>query len=227
VAASSGLQTVLVATTSNSYALNVTFDVSALLHHARTDAGASLTVGVFGGGSASSAFQALRLLPPWDTTEHVQPSTPGLGIHAVHNKTDTRGGAVLSSTTVGGWTACRDKCVGSAKCTAWTLKETPISGPTCQLKAGRVELHGNIGAGCGALAKDTDDSHCTSGLVAWQLALPDIDHPVIVVPTAEGKIRVELFVDQQICEAFIRCERGALCLARLLAARVVLLRGSC
>ena len=63
--------------------------------------------------------------------------------------------------------------------------------------------------------------------MAWQLALPDIDHPVIVVPTAEGKIRVELFVDQQICEAFIRCERGALCLARLLAARVVLLRGSC
>ena len=30
----------------------------------------------------------------------------------------------------------------------------------------------------------------------------------LVVPTAEGRIRVELFVDQQICEAFISDESG-------------------
>lgn len=138
--------------------------------------------------------------------------------------TDTLG-EVKRMLSVASAADCQATCIADTGCGGWTFRQPSPNGKACKLLKRGAKFFANLGSGCGALGSTADGNSssatpiCTSGLVGWQLKIPTLNHPLLIVPIVPtavadpvkegGTLKLELFVDQQICEAFVHDGRGA------------------
>ena len=210
---------VLVRNTSNSFHLNVTFDVSAIkiAAHPRTPTNASLSIAFFvdAAGAVGTSGTRITLLPPWSV----------LGQEVLQH-TSTQGPILRKdAAAAGSATKCGAACVADSRCGAWTFR-TPAANTTarptplqqasettrqvsCLLRARGARAFANHGSGCDALGISSKQDGCTSGIVGWQIRAGAAQPlPVLMPLTGPSTIKVELFVDQQIAEVFLHDGRG-------------------
>ena len=184
--------TSLVTNTSNSYHLNATFDLGALVNRSVMPSRASelslqLFVDSSGGGTAGPS-----LSPPW--------SSRGQTVLA---STSLTGAVIAALDDLSGPSACALACARhrpAGSCGGWTFRPNA----SCTLRDAGARVLADVGSGCDALGHPG----CTSGLIGWQLHVPGVSTPISVLPTPQHTVTLELFVDQQVCEVFVHDARG-------------------
>jgi sucrose-6-phosphate hydrolase SacC (GH32 family) len=202
----SGSSGSLVQGTSNSYHLNVSFDLSAVATRPlqpATTAEVSLQLFTVGGSALGSL--SLRLLPPWSKQAQKMLNNTSLVGDRLPSAAELSGAADPS--------ACANACAShqpAGSCGGWTLRSTQQQNSNnCLLYKTGARVLADVGSGCDALGV----GGCSSGLLGWQLDVPGVHSPIgVLLPSVAGQqaqaVSLELFVDQQVCEVFLHDGRG-------------------
>ena len=188
----------LVRGTSNSYHLNASFDLSAVVDHPpRPAAAAEVSLQLFAVGASARGSLGLRLLPPWSKRAQAPLNDTSLAGDRLPPPADLSGAANDPG-------ACAAACASrqpAGSCGGWTLRNSGGGGRQnsshCLLFKTGARVLADVGSGCDALGV----RGCTSGLLGWQLDVPGVRSPIGVLLPPAGQaqaVSLELFVDQQV-----------------------------